>query len=927
MRLSNIPKKKIIKIVATSLAVIFSLLTVLFIAIYFYLSPLRVEKIIKEKFSQNVNGKIDLKILNFNPYGDIIIKDIKITGAGKFKDTEFLTLEKIVFKYGFFKILTGSVRFEEIGLYNPSIYLKQKGKIWNFERLFKKSKNKLISKQKTLSSDETIVNAEKEQDSKEINLPIAVDFYLKFVLKNLKVIVDGTDFYSSLKGFDFGFNVEIPPVKKIPKSINAISIIKTFKIDLNPKKLLNFKINSKNTKVGSPLILNWNLFLNNGNKKKFRSKFQFGAFDTPITLKNRYLGPLKFMISYDLKYDPLKDILDLKDFTISFMDNRWLSLNGVVKNIQKKPKLKLSILESKISLNSLYPYYKKILMNKKEKFGGFISLKPFSINGNLDSVDIFGNIRLDNIFYKSSDFSFNLPTGIILYKLKKQNNLYKIMNKINLQKFSYRLQRNRSRLNSLEVNTKVEIDEFFSNINIKQFSANLFESFTKKRALSLNVVAQMKKKKNINLNIKVKKLRFNLPIIKKLIPENLEEKLNMVKLTKPVDITMGINLNQSSSKSSIQSVIKIKIPDYNLRDFYITTSLSLNNFKKTINLKKLKIFSKEFGVNIKANGFVKQKVNPFSFANLDFLVDLNFPKNKQFIPDWNLNGALKFKTTFKGSLKNGKIHGSLFSENIDVKNEKLKFHLEKFNIDFPFEYKLNTWQKDKTIIFTSKKDILGIEGESRLPNFTIKSLSAKHPARNMKLQYLKDFSTYMNFSENIFFIENMKATVLDGTVLGKKILFNFADLKKENMEFKFVMDVTNIDIGKIDRVVAKGKKRDAELSMNINFQGRGLDPKKELNLTGYIGIHKIGDKFANRLFKGLNERQGESKLGVVQYAVDGFALPKQFNFKLDKGLMYTTVKLERKILSQLTGVKVKNDKINFDRIPIQEFLRKVKKGK
>ena len=173
----------------------------------------------------------------------------------------------------------------------------------------------------------------------------------------------------------------------------------------------------------------------------------------------------------------------------------------------------------------------------------------------------------------------------------------------------------------------------------------------------------------------------------------------------------------------------------------------------------------------------------------------------------------------------------------------------------------------------------------------------------------------------------MKATVLDGTVLGKKILFNFADLKKENMEFKFVMDVTNIDIGKIDRVVAKGKKRDAELSMNINFQGRGLDPKKELNLTGYIGIHKIGDKFANRLFKGLNERQGESKLGVVQYAVDGFALPKQFNFKLDKGLMYTTVKLERKILSQLTGVKVKNDKINFDRIPIQEFLRKVKKGK
>jgi hypothetical protein len=73
--------------------------------------------------------------------------------------------------------------------------------------------------------------------------------------------------------------------------------------------------------------------------------------------------------------------------------------------------------------------------------------------------------------------------------------------------------------------------------------------------------------------------------------------------------------------------------------------------------------------------------------------------------------------------------------------------------------------------------------------------------------------------------------------------------------------------------------------------------------------------------KGLSEEQGKSKLGApVQYVVDK-SMPKSFDFRLDNGLVYTTVEFSRNLLNLL--VRVENNRIEYDRIPIQEYLRKV----
>ena len=117
----------------------------------------------------------------------------------------------------------------------------------------------------------------------------------------------------------------------------------------------------------------------------------------------------------------------------------------------------------------------------------------------------------------------------------------------------------------------------------------------------------------------------------------------------------------------------------------------------------------------------------------------------------------------------------------------------------------------------------------------------------------------MKFDSFLFALTNMKAYVLDGSLYGRQILFNLADMDINNMEFILVLDMTNIDIAKLDDPNPKKKTRDAELSLNANFSGKGFDVKKELNINGYINVYKIGEGFAREMMKGLNKEKGESK--------------------------------------------------------------------
>jgi hypothetical protein len=225
------------------------------------------------------------------------------------------------------------------------------------------------------------------------------------------------------------------------------------------------------------------------------------------------------------------------------------------------------------------------------------------------------------------------------------------------------------------------------------------------------------------------------------------------------------------------------------------------------------------------------------------------------------------------------------------------------------------------MLAVSKSRIIDIDKFKDKINFRIKSIKAKHPSRDLSFEYLRNLNAAMFFRENVFQITFLKASLIGGSLLGKDILFNLSDFQAENMEFSISADLTNMNIGLFDNPDSAIQSEDALLSLNANFSGRGLNINRELTAKGFINIYKVGEKFANSLMKGLSVEKGKSKLGAAQFAVDNTMKVESFNFNLDKGLVYTTVLLTKKTFGLI--IAVEEDKVEFDRIPIQEYLRKV----
>jgi hypothetical protein len=342
-----------------------------------------------------------------------------------------------------------------------------------------------------------------------------------------------------------------------------------------------------------------------------------------------------------------------------------------------------------------------------------------------------------------------------------------------------------------------------------------------------------------------------------------------------------------------------------------------------------------WNLSVDAGGTLDMKKEPFSDSNLKFSLTLNNPVLRTVLPPWQIGGLIDLKAYVKGDLETGKAWGSFTIDKFNLINDSPGQMLEvrDVNLDFPFEmpfdYIIQKKYKGESLLTVNKDFIFNNENFMDKPNFTIKSVKAKHPKRDLQFEYLRDFETSILLKKNLFLISNMKAYILDGSLYGRQILFNLADLdfdNMDNMEFMIILDITNLDIKKLDEPDPAKKTRDAELSLNANFHGKNLNYKKELKPVGYVNIYKIGDDFASRIFKALSSKKGKSTLGpALDFALKNSVKPKGFDFKLDKGNVYSTVKFQRQGILNL-GIGVENNEIPFERMPLQEFLRNIMAG-
>ena len=443
-------------------------------------------------------------------------------------------------------------------------------------------------------------------------------------------------------------------------------------------------------------------------------------------------------------------------------------------------------------------------------------------------------------------------------------------------------------------------------------------------AMKLNGSVSMGSEMSGSVNFS--RIALNLEPLKQMLPGRISKSLASVPLRKPVTLNMSTDFRLAGSKTEAGLSMLARVPDFDISDLKLDARVRQDAGQQRVYLDNFRLASALWNVSLSAGGRVDLKKAPLSDSDLKLSLKINSPKKRKIYEDIELQGSVDISAAMKGDLETGSAGGSVKIDSFNVSSESKMFALSGMNMNFPFRYYFKTTGGGESLLTVRKNQLIDNDYFRAAPNFTIASIRAKHPARNMTIEYMKDFEAFMAFSGNVFQITNMRAYVLDGSLYGRRILFNIADLKPGNMEYMLELDATNIDINRLDKPNLKEKRRDAELSFNANFSGRGVNINRKLDSNGYINIHKIGNDFANSLMKGLSEKEGKSTLGIAQPVVDNTMMVKEFNFDLNKGLIYATVTLQRKAISYIFATRIKQNRVEFERIPIQEYLRKVGKG-
>jgi hypothetical protein len=922
--LRQVLKTLFIRLPVTLLIIISLVLIVLEI----YLSPGRVERLITENFNSRSNGVISLKVKEFSPYNGFVMENIQVQNGPQFNNSKLFTMDKIVIKYGLFPMLIGNLRIHEIGLYNPRVLLEQKGGIWSPAVLMKPSDAEDKKDEEKEKKEKKPKDKADKEDSGYIDLPISVEFFFKFILQDLRVNVVGEDFRTSMTGLTFTADIDVPPFKRIPKSIEAVSLLKEMKFQLNPEEEMNVAFYSKDAAVDPQLILTWKLLFNknapNGDKpvSRFESSLKFGTYKTPVRLQKIHLAPLSFMVSYDLFFNPYNDTLTLNHFAVKFKDADWINIAGTVKEVSKSQVVDINMARSRIDLSDLYPYFLNFTGDRKTRFSGAISLMPLTVNGTVNNMKVRGEVNLDKIFFRNPGVELSMPSLKLGYSVDKNGNDMKLGTEILSPFFTYALEGNRSGGNGLYFGADVDAYGNFASVKINRVDLRLFSSATKTDALNVNITGQTRLQPKLVGTVNVNRFRFQKQPLEAMVPSQFKKQVKSIPLKKPLDVSLALNYDIGPQVISAGLATLVKVPDFDLDDLTLKLAVIQDAAKQRVTLRSLHLQSKKWHADVKSSGFVELKEQPISKADLNFSVSVDNPQEKNVAGPWVTSGLIKLSGAFKGDLKTGVASGSFLIDKFNVKNPKMRLDVKDVNMNFPFAYSLKQDHKNVSLLEVGKGTVTDNENFREASNFSIASIKAAHPARKEAFEYMKDFSTYIGFKDNLFMISNLKTYVLDGSIYGRSIAFNLADMKRQNMEFRMNLDVTNVDIGKLDNPDPSAKKRDAELSLNANFAGRGLNFKKGLDWKGYINIYKIGEKIASRLLKGLSAKKGKSNQDrVTGFIVDNAMYVQGFNFNLDKGLVYTTVPLKRGLMGYAVGIY--DDKIEFERMPIQEYLRNI----
>ena len=146
----------------------------------------------------------------------------------------------------------------------------------------------------------------------------------------------------------------------------------------------------------------------------------------------------------------------------------------------------------------------------------------------------------------------------------------------------------------------------------------------------------------------------------------------------------------------------------------------------------------------------------------------------------------------------------------------------------------------------------------------------------------------------------------------------------DQIEWRVKANLTRLNSAKLIPA-QRLKSRGAELNLNLELSGQGVDPTSQFDIGGYLYVTKIGPQFTDNVLRSLDPKSTDKSIQDTRRLLNWGYKPRLISFEIKHDNLYPKIYLTKAtLLTKLIPLNLAGGKIELARIPLKIFLSNLK---
>ncbi len=184
---------------------------------------------------------------------------------------------------------------------------------------------------------------------------------------------------------------------------------------------------------------------------------------------------------------------------------------------------------------------------------------------------------------------------------------------------------------------------------------------------------------------------------------------------------------------------------------------------------------------------------------------------------------------------------------------------------------------------------------------------------------ISDVDMDIHIGDGIIDISRMALKLYSGNMIGNMFL-DLGNGQTDNVSYYIKANISRLNSARLSPV-GKGSARESELNLNMEVSGAGIDFQKEINVSGFLYITKIGSRFTDNVLNSLDPKRTDKSIQGTKRLLRWGYKPKLILFEIKHGNLYPSIHLTKgNFLTKLIPLNLSGGKIELARMPVKFFI-------